>query len=80
LEAFVMDKPKGRCLGMDSNIFFPRPWLGEKSDEARAVCRQCWVQEECLRYAVETGQMQGIFAGMNLRERRAAAKARGWRT
>lgn len=77
VSGLLMEKPVGRCLGMSPNIFFPRTERGETSDEARRVCSQCWATEACLEYAVLTGQTTGIYAGMNLRERRVAAKERG---
>lgn len=36
---------------------------------AKAICASCGVREECLAFAVETGQGDGIWGGMNARER-----------
>lgn len=72
-----MDKPRGACLGMDPNVFFPE--AGESTGPARAVCAGCWATLECLTYAVKTGQTRGIYAGMNLRERRVRARELGIR-
>ena len=36
----------------------------------RPICAQCEVRPECLAYAVETGQQEGIWGGLNEKERR----------
>ncbi len=37
---------------------------------AKAICRQCNVQVECLRYALDYGERYGTWGGMSDRERR----------
>lgn len=42
--------------------------------EAKAICRTCPVQAECLTYAIE-GDMYGIWGGTTRKERDDARKA-----
>ena len=68
-------KKKGRCVGVDQDLFFPE--RGASTRLAKAVCRRCDVQEECLEYAVNNGEKFGIWGGLSERERRAIRKKRG---
>lgn len=45
--------------------------------EAKAICRRCPVQPECLEEAVVSGYSSGVFGGMDPYERWLMAKARG---
>ena len=57
------------CRGLDPVLFFPG--LGEAADEAKAVCRRCDVQVECLTESLNSGEKHGIWGGKSERERRA---------
>jgi WhiB family redox-sensing transcriptional regulator len=64
---------RGACRDEDPEIFFP---IGPEPPvalltEARRICARCPVRPQCLRYAVETGQTAGIWAGTTEPERRA---------
>ena len=60
---------------MDPELFFPIGNSGPallQIDEAKQVCRRCSVMEECLRWAIESGQDAGrVRGGMSEDERRA---------
>src|SRR5690606_18251896 len=62
------------CLGVDPDLFFPE--RGASTREAKEVCRSCVVREECLDYALGTGQKFGIWGGMSERERRRIRRQR----
>lgn len=53
-------------------------------EEAKAVCRRCDVREQCLQWALETGQDAGVWGGLSederraLKRRRARARARAY--
>ena len=47
--------------------------------EAKAVCRRCPVNSECLNWALTSGQDAGVWGGMSEDERRAV-KRRSART
>lgn len=57
-----------RCVEADPEIFFPE--RGGSSKAARAVCRECPVRLECLRYALANREQFGIWGGTSERERR----------
>ena len=57
-----------RCLGTDPALFYPNNGAGV--DKARVVCATCPVTEECLEYALSTGEKFGVWGGTSERERR----------
>ena len=59
---------KARCLEVDPEIFFPE--RGGSSKAARAVCINCEVRIECLKYALANREQFGIWGGTSERERR----------
>lgn len=59
---------RARCLQVDPEIFFPE--RGGSSKAARAVCDQCTVRIECLKYALTNREQFGIWGGTSERERR----------
>ena len=42
----------------------------ETERRAKAVCRACPVRDECLRFALGTGQREGVWGGRTPSERR----------
>jgi WhiB family redox-sensing transcriptional regulator len=56
------------CNGVDPDLFFPD--RGESTREAKAVCAECAVREQCREYALVTVQKFGIWGGLSERERR----------
>ena len=46
------------------------PGRGEATEPAKAICRVCPVQAECLEHAVRHGEKHGIWGGKSERERR----------
>ena len=62
------------CREVDPELFFPIGNSGPallQIEEAKQVCRRCAVMEECLRWAIESGQDAGVWGGMSEDERRA---------
>lgn len=58
----------GNCVGLDPERFFPG--RGASTRPARAVCHGCPVREECLEFAMATGEKEGVWGGRSERERR----------
>lgn len=61
------------CRDEDPELFFPIGNSGPavaQTEEAKAVCRRCPVIEECLAYALETGENFGVWGGLGEEERR----------
>ena len=62
------------CRDEDPELFFPIGNTGPaivQLEQAKAVCRRCPVTDECLSWALESGQDAGIWGGMGEDERRA---------
>lgn len=65
------------CRDTDPDLFFPVGTTGpaiEQIDNAKAVCRSCDAQSECLEYALATNQDSGIWGGTSEEERRKLRK------
>ena len=64
---------RAACATADPELFFPISHSGPAVRQimrAKAVCARCEIQRECLRYALDTGSMQGVWGGMTEEERR----------
>jgi WhiB family redox-sensing transcriptional regulator len=68
---------------VDPELFFPIGNTGPallQIEDAKAVCRRCDVIDQCLQWALESGQDAGVWGGMSEDERRSlkrrAARAR----
>ncbi|MEW6155548.1 MAG: WhiB family transcriptional regulator [Actinomycetota bacterium] len=62
------------CRDFDTNLFFPLTEEGVA--EAKAVCATCPVREECLEFALQTRQEDGVWGGLDEAERRRARRRR----
>lgn len=70
---------RAACIGVDPELFFPIGNTGPaimQIEEAKAVCRTCPVMENCLKWALDTGQDHGVLGGMSEQERDALIKRR----
>lgn len=56
------------CAYVDPDVFFPEK--GGSSREAKRICSQCSVAQECLEYALANDERFGIWGGLSERERR----------
>ena len=65
---------EANCKGADADLFFPE--RGASTRKAKAICRACTVQDECLEYAVEQSEKFGIWGGLSERERRRIKRQR----
>lgn len=59
------------CADTPDVDFFPEPSDLAGISRAKAVCAGCPVAGECLTWAVETNQTEGIWGGHTPKERRA---------
>ncbi|MEU4348063.1 WhiB family transcriptional regulator [Streptomyces sp. NPDC023838] len=71
------------CVGIDPELFFPIGHTGPAVEDraaAQRVCRSCPVARQCLSYALESGQVTGVWGGLTEEERarmrRGARRAR----
>ena len=65
---------KALCSQTDPEAFFPEK--GGSTRDAKRVCAQCEVREQCLDWAIEHDERFGIWGGMSERERRRYKKER----
>ena len=67
-------RAKAACRDKDPELFFPVGNTGpalQQIEEAKAVCRTCEVEDECLKTALDTNQDYGVWGGYSEDERRA---------
>lgn len=55
------------CMDADPDAFHVP--IGGDPRPAKRICDACPVSDECLQYALETGQRHGIWGGTTHRER-----------
>jgi WhiB family redox-sensing transcriptional regulator len=72
-------RSQGECLSADPDLFFPISATGSSGSQiaqAKAVCARCEVRQECMGFALDHGDMQGIWGGTTDDERRKLRRAR----
>jgi WhiB family redox-sensing transcriptional regulator len=57
------------CRDTPEVDFFPSPEDVQGIAQAKEVCAGCPVLEECLSYAIETRQTEGVWGGHTTKER-----------
>ena len=60
-------------------MFFPVGTTGPAADQieaARAICLQCEVRDQCLEWALATGQDSGVWGATSEEERKTLRRAR----
>ena len=65
------------CRDEDPELFFPIGTTGPAAtqvDDAKQVCTRCSVVDDCLSWALETGQDAGVWGGTSEDERRLLAR------
>ena len=62
------------CRGADPDLFFPK--RGASTRQAKSICRECSVMEECLEFAIVSSEKFGIWGAMSERERRKIRRER----
>jgi WhiB family transcriptional regulator, redox-sensing transcriptional regulator len=69
-----MWRDEAACLGLDATVFYPAD--DDEADDARAVCAQCAVRVQCLEYALERREKDGVWGGATERDRRRIIRQR----
>jgi WhiB family redox-sensing transcriptional regulator len=70
---------RAACRDEDPELFFPIGTSGPallQVEDAKAVCRHCGVADDCLSWAIESGQESGVWGGLSEEERRALTTRR----
>jgi len=60
------------CLDSDPDLFFPIAPSGpalQQIAQAKAICARCPVRCECLRFALTTHQIHGVWGGTSEEDR-----------
>jgi WhiB family redox-sensing transcriptional regulator len=66
------------CRSGYVDLFFPAGDTGVLLNDiraAKAVCERCQVQDDCVQFALETNQQDGIWGGTTEPERRRVRRA-----
>lgn len=66
-------KLDGACLLEPTDLFFPD--RGQSAQAAKLICSTCPVKVQCLRFAIEQRQWDGIWGGTNEKDRRPLIRA-----
>ncbi len=65
------------CRDEDPELFFPIGTTGPAAvqvAEAKVVCQRCSVTEDCLAWALDSGQDSGVWGGTSEDERRVLTR------
>ncbi|PRB01779.1 WhiB family transcriptional regulator [Microbacterium sp. MYb64] len=76
-ESFIPAEPwKGQaaCMQVDPDMFFPTKGDHESARNAVATCRTCPVVGDCLQYALEHRETQGVWGGLTPMQRKRIAR------
>jgi WhiB family redox-sensing transcriptional regulator len=63
-----------KCVGADPDLFFPDTAI--HVGDVRRICATCPVRVQCLEFALEHNERDGIWGGTTPRERRAIRRHR----
>ncbi|MGZ4696729.1 MAG: WhiB family transcriptional regulator [Oryzihumus sp.] len=72
-------RDEAECLHTDPELFFPVGTSGPaliQIQEAKSVCRRCPALDECLEWALDSGQETGIWGATDERERNLIRRRR----
>jgi WhiB family redox-sensing transcriptional regulator len=58
------------CAEIDPELFFPEGRGIHTVRDARRICAACEVRDQCLAYAIEHPELEGVWGGLTEKERR----------
>lgn len=63
------------CTTVDPEIFFPeyeeqRQGYIKRVDKAKNICNDCWIKKDCLKYALQFPDLQGVWGATTPHERK----------
>jgi WhiB family redox-sensing transcriptional regulator len=76
----MMWRERAACQDLEPEFFFPVGTTGaalDQIEQAKSVCSGCSVREQCLEWALATGQDAGVWGGLSEDERRALRRRHG---
>jgi WhiB family redox-sensing transcriptional regulator len=82
LEEFILKSREpwmthGLCIGLGekaNKIFYPEG--GASTREAKRICNECPVRQECLDYSLRGAEKFGVWGGLTERDRRRLKRTR----
>lgn len=66
---------RGACRGLDPEIFYSA-MEDDDVERAKQVCGTCVVQQQCLEFALDNRESEGIWGGATEKERRRILRQR----
>lgn len=67
-------KQRALCMEVDPELFYPEK--GGSTAPAKGICGRCEVRDDCLQWALEHDERDGIWGGLSKTERRRLEKRR----
>ena len=70
-------RTRAACRDVDPEVFFPVGTTGpalRQIEFAKNICRACSVVDDCLMWAIDSGQDAGVWGGLSEDERRAVKR------
>jgi WhiB family redox-sensing transcriptional regulator len=72
-----------QCKGLDTNIFFPEVFGDQQNgmiwEQAKRICADCSVTDECLKseliFEQASGRRNGMWGGLTPKEREQLSRA-----
>lgn len=73
-KVFGRDQRVRRVYRYDPTLFYAEAGDTTTATKAKAVCRECDVLAECLRWAIVSNETRGVWGGLGEEERRVARR------
>lgn len=73
---YIPDFSQGECRDLPKDFMYPERGDNVQMEAAKAICESCVIVEQCLDYALLTGERIGIWGATSGRERRTILKNR----
>lgn len=68
---------KAKCREIGTEAFYPDTRSDPVANAAKRICATCPVVDECLQWALDTGDTWAVLGGTTPDERRPMLRARG---
>ena len=67
---------RANCRDADTDTFYVNRGETKKAATAKALCAECGVRVECLEFALTTSDLDGIWGGLNYKQRAKLKRSR----
>lgn len=69
-------RDRATCASVGGDWWFPEQ--GGLATAAKEICKKCPVAVQCLQYALDNNETEGIWAGTTPMQRRAMKRSESW--